>query len=226
MSSANTSSFHTVEDEWLAAYCAGGLSMAKRLVLNCQAAINPALVGRINTFDGVGGAILESAKGEAVSDGFMDSVFGRLDTPQTEIALMTEPKQHKTTTPDWMPGPLADFFQKSNMTAKWKNMGFGMARISLHDEDGEKLYLLKSRPGLKMPHHAHKGEEWALILQGGYHVGEEGFAYGDLHREDETVAHQPIVDNHGEACITLVASEGGLKFTNPALNLFRPLLGV
>ena len=108
----------------------------------------------------------------------------------------------------------------------WKKMGFGVERMPIHNDGGEKLYLLKSRPGLKMPHHSHKGEEWALILQGGYHVGETGFVYGDLHREDETCAHQPVIDDHGQACITLVAAEGGLTFTNPALNLFRPILGV
>ena len=103
-------------------------------------------------------------------------------------------------------------------------MGFGIARIPLMEENGEKLYLLKSRPGMKMPKHSHHGEEWALILQGGYHAEGQGYIRGDLHREDESCTHRPIVDDDGEACITLVASEGGLKFSNPVIGLLKPIL--
>ena len=109
---------------------------------------------------------------------------------------------------------------------KWKKLGFGVERASLSNDDGEELYLLKARPGLKVPRHTHEGEEWALIMQGGYKVGEESYGPGDLHREDESCTHQPIVDDDGEPCITLVALEGSLKFSNPIMRLLKPVIGI
>lgn len=104
--------------------------------------------------------------------------------------------------------------------------GFWYGALALMADGRETLYLLKAKPGMKMPKHSHHGEEWALILQGGYHIGAEGYVRGDLHREDGDCTHQPIVDDHGEACITLVASEGGLKFSNPFMNLLKPVLKI
>lgn len=217
---------HTVEDEWLASYCAGSLSPAKDLIVACQAAINPAIAEKINQIGSVGGVLLETAKSEALSDDFMLSLFQQIDG---ESPVVSPTSKVQNSVPDnwsWLPKPLTDFLTRTTKSIKWKKLGFGMERLTLMKQGRETLYLLKSRPGTKMPMHSHHGEEWALILQGGYRVGEQDFVRGDLHREDETCTHRPIVDDHGEACITLVASEGGVKFTNPLLSLFKPIFGI
>ncbi len=227
MNSISPKAYHTVQDEWLAAYSAGQLSDAKRLLLDCQAAINPKLGSRLNKIDMVGGALLETAKGEAMSDNFMSGVFNKIDRLDAAAQTYTKvDKKSKNIAEDWVPAPLNEFLGRAGIPLKWKKMGFGMERLPIYQDGNEKLYLLKSRSGLKMPHHSHYGDEWALILQGGYKVGDQGYVRGDLHAEDESCRHGPVVDDHGEACITLVASIGGLKFTNPALRLLKPILGV
>ena len=219
--------YHTVEEEWLVSYCAGGLSSAKRFLLDCQTAINGAFARRVAEIESVGGVMLETAKGESLSDDFMPGLWSKIDTAdktqKAEGALTASVKKRPE---NWVPSPLSIWLEESKKSLDWINMGFGMARMPLFKDGNEKLYLLKSKPGMKMPKHSHHGQEWALILQGGYHVGDQGFVLGDLHREDQTCTHQPIIDDHGEACITLVASEGGIKFSNPALNLLKPVLGV
>ncbi len=112
------------------------------------------------------------------------------------------------------------------ISLRWKKLGFGVSRATIANDNGEEIYLLKAKPGLKIPDHTHQGEKWALILQGGYHVRDTGYGPGDLHRENENCTHNPIVDDHGEACITLVALEGELKFSNPFMRMLKPLLGI
>ncbi|MEZ5893418.1 MAG: ChrR family anti-sigma-E factor [Parvularculaceae bacterium] len=219
---ARNRNFLTVDDEWLASYAAGGLTSFKRLAIDCQAAIEPGLEPRLAAFDAIGGAFLEASQGEALSGDFMERMFGALGAQET--ARVEEPDD-AAKSDDWMPAPLRRFLASSDITLNWRKAGPGIERAALCEEGGERLYLLRAKPGLKLPVHTHRGEEWTLILQGGYHVGEEGYGAGDLHREDESCLHQPVIDDDG-VCISLVVDEGKLKFRHPLLKLLQPLIGI
>ncbi|MEM9495205.1 MAG: ChrR family anti-sigma-E factor [Pseudomonadota bacterium] len=219
--------FHTLEDDWLAAYAAGGLSRAKRLLISCQAAVQPKLSAMLNGFDHIGGAFLEAAHGESVSDGFMTRMMAGLDAPQDERSdAAPSPARDADERQAWMPAPLKSFLQEAGSTLDWRGVGPGVECASISRDGDELLYLLKANGGIKIPEHSHRGEEWTLILQGGYHVGETGYGPGDLHREDETCAHQPIIDDDGAACISLVAVEGRLVFRDPLLKVLQPLFRI
>ncbi|QJB69473.1 ChrR family anti-sigma-E factor [Parasphingorhabdus halotolerans] len=227
MNSSTQTAFHSVGEEWLASYCAGGLSRAKHLLISCQSALKPELSSRIDAMDQVGGALLESAQGEALSSDFFARVLDKMESmPVSEEAGASQAQPENSAGKSWVPSPLEDFLKNIGQELKWKKLGFGVERASLANDNGEELYLLKARPGLKVPRHTHEGEEWALILQGGYSVGDESYGLGDLHREDESCTHQPIVDDDGEACITLVALEGSLKFSNPVMRMLKPVIGI
>lgn len=225
--------YHTVGEEWLAAYAAGGLSAAKRLVITCQAALQPSLSERLARLDHMGGVLLEGAEGDLLSDGFVGHVLDVLDQPDTGAAETGNGRVRADgedtggrDEPDWMPAPLNDFLYGGGMHLKWRAAGPGIERAPLgEDENGERLYLLRARGGTLMPVHGHRGEEWTLILQGGYHVGAQGYVAGDLHREDETCTHQPVVDADGP-CVSLVAIEGKLKFRHPLLRMLQRFFGV
>ncbi len=111
---------HSVDEEWLASYAAGSLSRAKRLLISCQAAMKPELASRLSAMDTVGGAILESAQGEAVSDGFMDKLLGEIDhlparaNDETEGAVAATP----ATNENWIPTPLEDFLARNDISLR------------------------------------------------------------------------------------------------------------
>jgi putative transcriptional regulator len=228
MNNTPQTAFHSVDEEWLASYCAGGLSSAKHLLISCQSTMKPELSSRLAAIDQVGGALLESAQGEALSQDFFERILEKMEAAPVSQGLESagDPRPETTRRDAWIPSPLEDFLKQTGQELKWKKLGFGVERASLSNDDSEELYLLKAPPGLKVPRHTHEGEEWALIMQGGYKVGDESYGPGDLHREDESCTHRPIVDDDGEPCITLVALEGSLKFSNPIMRLLKPLIGI
>jgi len=228
MSSA-TSLPVTVDDDWLAMQSAGSLSPFKQLLLACQADINPRLRGALASNDHVAGAMLESAKPADLSDDFMARLNARLaagyqvdPATGTDAATSSETGQN----PEWMPAPLSDYLRRSGRRLKWRSAGLGVQQARLgRNNRGERLYLLRARPGLPVPRHSHSGQEWTLLLAGGYKAGSQQFVAGDLHQEDEACMHDLRIDDDGP-CISLVVDEGKLKFANPLLKLFQPVLGL
>lgn len=217
----------TVDEAWLAMQSAGTLSPYKQLLLACQAELRPDIKQVFAAGDHIGGALLESAKGEDLSDAFMQRLSERIDGSAEPV----EPDVNKPLTlsperPDWMPDVLADYVRRSGRRLKWRRIGAGVQQARLgRASTGERLYLLRARPGLPVPRHSHSGQEWTLVLTGGYKAGGRQYVAGDLHQEDETCLHDLRIDEDGP-CISLVADEGKLRFPNPFLTFLQPFLGL
>jgi len=76
----------------------------------------------------------------------------------------------------------------------------------------ERLMLMRIRPGGSVFRHRHIGDEWTLVLQGGFSDRSGHFATGDfvlMGPEDE---HKPIADS-GEDCICLVLLRDRLRYS-------------
>lgn len=219
----------TVDDDWLAMQSAGSLSPFKQLLLTCQADIHPRLRDAFASNDHVAGALLESAKPAVISDDFLTRLNARLDTEEKARPAASSDKptgSAETERPDWMPAPLADYMRRSGRPLKWRSAGLGVQQARLgRSRRGERLYLLRARPGLPVPRHSHSGQEWTLVLEGGYKSGSQQFVAGDLHQEDEACMHDLRIDDDGP-CISLIVDEGKLRFANPLLRLFQPILGI
>jgi len=215
----------TVDDDWLALQSAGTLPPCKQLLLNCQADLKPNVQTAFAASDHIGGALLESSQAADMSNDFMERLSARLNAPQAPVAT-TPAKAQNERTPEWMPASLADYMRRSGQRLRWRNVGVGVQQARLgRSSRGERLYLLRARPGLPVPRHTHSGQEWTLLLCGGYKVGAQQYVAGDLHQEDESCMHDLRIDDDGP-CISLIADEGKLKFANPLLNLLQPFLGI
>lgn len=213
-----------VADEWLMSYSAGTLSLPKQMVISCQAALKPELSRDLSMLDCVGGITLESAPAAELSDGFLDRLTDRLDEDAEDESQ--DVARGSATKPDWMPQPLSDTLKSAEKDLKWRRVGPQVEYAPIYSTDNdEHLYMLRAPAGVSLPRHSHHGEEWTLILEGGYHVGDQGYVAGDVHCEDETCTHQPVIDDDGP-CIALIAIEGRLRFKNPILRVVQPLIGL
>jgi putative transcriptional regulator len=107
----------------------------------------------------------------------------------------------------------------------WRGIGDTIAVAKLRDDAGDRLWLLRARPGAVLPRHTHHGNELTLVLQGAYVVGDRVFSAGALEDADEETVHQPIVTTVGE-CLCLAAATGPLKFEGWIARLAQRYLGI
>jgi len=107
----------------------------------------------------------------------------------------------------------------------WKKAGKNIRVCKLRSESESSLWMIRGEPGAKLPAHSHDGQELTLILKGSYACSSQIYSKGDLHESDEEGAHQPIIIGN-EECVSLVATEGKLKFEHWIPRLLQPLIGI
>ena len=107
----------------------------------------------------------------------------------------------------------------------WKSVGKDIQLCKLREDGNAKLWMVKGKPGAKLPKHSHCGQELTLVLKGSYACSSNIYRPGDLHECDDENTHQPIIVGETD-CISLVATEGNLKFNNFFLRLVQPLMRI
>ena len=74
-----------------------------------------------------------------------------------------------------------------------------------------------------MPFHTHEGCEFTLVLQGGYHDGDVGYARGDFQFADSSLNHSPVADP-GEPCLCLAVLDAPMRLTGRIGRLVNPFI--
>ena len=206
-----------MSEDVITEYALGTLSPAKHVILACQSEISDVVAQRVAFQEDVAASMIEGGVSAKLSPLFMGNVLAMLPEQDTVMGETASESSHET--PDnnsarLAPKSLRDVLGHGLKDMTWKSLVPGVA---VHDimgnrktKDGDRLYLLKAKGGMKMPEHSHNGEEWTLLLTGSYTVSDKRFTRGDLHIEDETETHSPHIDE-GEDCICLVMTQGPLK---------------
>ena len=108
---------------------------------------------------------------------------------------------------------------------RWRGVGGGVSVAKLRGEEGDRLWLLRAKPGAVLPRHSHCGSELTVVLHGAYVIDDQIYSAGDLEDADESTVHQPIVTTRSE-CLCLAATAGPLRFTGWAARLAQRYLGI
>ena len=213
-----------IDEEAITDYVLGALSPAKHIIVACQSEIAKSVAERVAFQEEIAASMLEDTESQSLSPLFMGNVLASL--PAQESANEND-IEHPVD--GLAPKSLRHMLGHGLQDLKWKSLVPGVA---VHDilgnrktKDGDRLYLLKAKGGMRMPDHSHNGEEWTLILTGSYTIGDKRFTRGDLHIEDETETHAPHIDE-GEDCICLVMTQGPLKMQGWLPKVVQRVVGI
>ena len=207
---------HHLSDPLLIAYAAGNLPEAFGLVVATHVSLCDECRARLETFEAVGGAVVESADAVAMSDGCLEAVMARLGVQE-----VAPPRRAG----GLFPAPLADYVGGDLAAVKWRPLGMGVRQAILPTARGASARLLYIPAGQAVPDHGHRGTELTLVLQGAFRDDSDRFGPGDIEIASEELEHTPVAEA-GMDCICLAATDAPLRFRALMPRLMQPIFRI
>lgn len=208
---------HSVPDDVLMGYAAGSLAKAFDLVLATHVSLSDDARARLETFEALGGAVLEDLEATDVAADSLEQTMAKI----RGAAPIERPAPSTGT----FPAPLQSIVGGDEDAVRWRSVGRGVKQCVLHADEGGTARLLLIPAGRAMPAHSHHGTEMTLVLKGAFRDEDGVFTRGDLELADTHTNHQPVAEP-GEDCICLIATDAKLKFQGLLPRMAQPFLGI
>ncbi|MEO0811498.1 MAG: ChrR family anti-sigma-E factor, partial [Myxococcota bacterium] len=164
-------------DELLMAYAAGSTNEAQSLLVASHITFCSECRARVQEFESLGGSILMEEPGEALDQGVLAKTLAALDTSSAETPSVEAIRTDELPPGAQWPRPLHPYLKGR----RWQRVLPGVSRIDLDlCWDGEPLRLFSLKPKFKVPKHTHGGDEYQLVLRGGFTDLGEHYLPGDV----------------------------------------------
>lgn len=213
---------HHLSDDFLIEYSTGALPKPEALVVGSHIAICADCRARVETFENVSAVLLEDGDTEDVSADALAAVLSRIDEAAEDSG--DEPLiEFDRATLEVIPPPLRSYLGDNLSALNWKRTARGIDEASLLREDEVKISLLRIRAGQKVPSHTHGGDEFTLVLSGGYTDGDAHYGKGDVSVADGSTDHAPVADDDGP-CLCLTVRNGSTRLTGPIGRFLNPMV--
>jgi len=212
---------HHLSDEYLVEYAAGSLEEPESLVVASHLAMCPECRSRVETFEAIGAALLEEGDSEQVLEHEFEAVMSKISVATPGAA--PERIHFDQTTMRLIPAPLREYLNADLKELSWKRSGRGIQEASLKQTGNTRISLLRIRPDQNIPSHTHTGQEFTLILDGGYTDGEAHFGQGDVSHLDGSIEHAPVADPN-RPCLCLSVRTGPARLTGKLGRLLNPFI--
>lgn len=212
--------------ELYSAYAAGCLDPAFTLMVETQSVLRPEIRESVAFSEMISGSLLESAAEAKLSDGALDRALAAIDAMEADAAASVRAGRAAGEAIDELlalPEPLRSAALEAAGRGNWKAMGRGLKRLKLDAGSRMETELYRISPGAKIPRHSHAGNEYTLVVAGGFSDEHGSYAPGDVVINGPNDFHQPVGDE-GEICYALAVRDGGLQFTG-MLGMVQRLLG-
>jgi putative transcriptional regulator len=208
---------HTAPEELLLDYAAGGLAEGPALAVAVHVALDAGARQMVDRLGMLAGALLDDEKEAAVGEEALQQTLARLDGVAIEAPME---QAAAAAGPAWALPPLRRYLAAS----KWQHRRIGgFDEMPLHLHDGShRASLLRLEPGRGLPRHRHIGDEYTVVLQGGFTDTTGSYAAGDFCVGPDEI-HEPIADA-GEPCIALIVLANPIVLTGPIGRYLNPLV--
>jgi len=212
---------HHPNDDMLMRYAAATLGEGPSIVIGVHLTICTECRVRVDAFETLGGAVLETLEPvKMVPDAFAE-VLRRIDSEPARPRIAAVASADEIA-----PGLAAPEAMRGLAIGPWRFLapGLKISRVTSADRDMN-LFMLRAQACMSLFEHGHTGDEYICVLKGAFTDQEGLHRPGDMAIADAGIAHQPHVEKDGE-CICLVALDGKLKLNSLMGRVLQPVFGL
>ncbi len=221
-----TSATQNTFSELYSAYAAGCIDPAFALMLETQSLMRADVRASVALSEMIAGNFLETAPSARMSEGALDRTLAAIDALEAPQAMQRAAGQAAgdalneiLSLPEPVRGAAIDAAGKQG----WQMMGLGLKRLKLDVGSAMEVELYRIAAGSKIPRHSHGGNEYTMVLCGGFSDERGNYGPGDVCVNGPADTHQPVADAD-EVCYALAVRDGGLRFTG-VLGMVQKLIG-
>jgi putative transcriptional regulator len=201
---------HHLPEDVILEYAMGTATEAVSLVAATHISLCPVCARQLLVEETRGGDALASGEDAAAQPGALEATMAMLAKAKAPIspALSEEGHDVEDGTLSWLPRPVREYVKQCG-GLRWRTMvpGIGIQGIDLPvATPGVRASLYRSRPGLTIPLHDHRGDEYSQILLGGFRDGADRFSRGDFVLREPGHRHAIHIDRDGP-CVSLIVAE-------------------
>lgn len=215
----------------LLSYSAGTLSPSHALCIATHLEFCPMCRAAHQRNNAVGGTLIESLASQGdqqnkVSDTLKDKVMGLISNEEvnTDAPAPIHLDEANSSSSANIPRVLKSLIRNGFGDLDWQRISTTAKSCQLFtDEVGNKISLLKLKPGGRVAKHDHLGKEYTVVLTGAFSDEDGVYRAGDFLIRDSNDAHSPIATKDAE-CICLTLQEAPLQFTGWLFKLLNPWL--
>ena len=209
--------------ELFSAYAAGTLDAGLALLVETQSALRADIKDAVAQSEAVSGAILEMTEPAPMRAGALESALAQIDALEASAMTDRASRPDEDGEMDRLPEPLQHALAASGNRDSWSKAAPGIHRIALDVGSEMEVELYRIQPDAAIPRHSHGGQEYTLVVSGGYTDASGSFGPGDLAVMGPEDTHQPVGDA-GEVCFALIVRGGGFRLTG-VLGVVQRILG-
>jgi putative transcriptional regulator len=153
-----------------------------------------------------------------MAGGALDAVLARLE------AVTPFERRPRSTSRDGTPEVLRRYIGGDLDSVRWRRVSAGLSYVPLFRRGPVAVRLLRGVAGSETGPHGHQGQEYTLVLKGGFSDVTGSYGPGDVQMMEGDIRHNPIADP-GEDCVNLAVTTGPLKFESLIHKIVAPLFG-
>lgn len=211
---------HHPAPELLAAFSAGSLPLGHALCVGVHTEYCNECQVNVQRLNKLGGQFFEDLQPASISENLRDSVFSMLDdTPESEQIIVPTTKQNSD-----IPRSLRQFIPESYDALPWERVTPSIETAKLCvDTNGARVEMLRIKPGGNIATHTHTGDEFTMVLEGGFSDESGIYLAGDFVFKDGKHKHRPMATKDAR-CICLSVTDAPIAFTGFFTRWLNPLL--
>lgn len=206
-------------DELLASFSAASLPLSQALCVSAHLEHCDDCTQKLQRLNQVGSELMHQLKPSPPASDLKEKLLDQLDDITQDVETI---RRNPASTS--IPRCLQQFVKAGYDELSWNRISLDIRSYELcRDQNDARVELLRIKPGGTSSTHTHMGDEYTVVLEGGFSDEAGLYRKGDFLVRNASHRHTPVATSDRE-CICLAVTEAPIQLTGFFGRLLNPLI--